>query len=106
MTQTEEIKDELQETENELDEGGTSPVDTPSTEPVPDELLEVLINSRIDELVAKEVEKRLKGQTPKRRTANTQAVDQAAFNKMSYKERLKLFKTSPTQYQKLVGGNR
>lgn len=51
------------------------------------------------------VQKALQGKTPKANTADPTAAERAAFQKMSYKERLKLYNSNPHDYHKLAKGS-
>lgn len=63
------------------------------------------IRAMLDEFVAKEVKAALAGVTPQRDKTDPKAIQKAQFDKMPYKERVKLFMEYPTVYKKLVGGN-
>lgn len=62
------------------------------------------INEALQAYINAEVQKRIAGVAPKANTTNTAAVDKAKFEKMSYKERLQLFNSSPETYKKLTIG--
>lgn len=62
----------------------------------------VSLDSLITEKVEEEVKKRITGNTPKRNTTDVLAQKQREFNKMGYKERLKLYQEDPTLYEQLA----
>lgn len=66
--------------------------------------MENYINLRINDLVNAEVNKRLAGSTPKANTTKQEVVTKEQFDRMTYKERLKMFNESPQTYNKLIGG--
>ena len=55
----------------------------------------------IDAKVAEGVKKALSGTAPKMNVAGNQAMTKEQFNKLSYPDRMELFKTNPTLYNQL-----
>ena len=58
----------------------------------------------IEKQVAEGIKKALKGTPPKANTADITEHDKKNFDRMTYKERLNLFKTNPQTYYKLSKG--
>jgi hypothetical protein len=52
------------------------------------------------------IQKALKGKPPKSNTTDTTEQEKKNFDKMTYKERLNLFKTNPQAYYKLSKGDK
>lgn len=102
--------------DNAVQEGVQEPT-SPQTEPqgvtiTPEQIQAAIadqsgeIGKAVEEYIAAEVKARLAGITPKRNTTDSNAIEQERFNKMSYKDRVKLFLDNPTVYNKLVNGGR
>ena len=60
--------------------------------------------SYIDKAIQDGIQKVLKGNTPKANTKEPAEQEFKKFEKMTYKERLNLFKTNPQAYYKLTKG--
>lgn len=60
------------------------------------------LQKALDSYIQAEISKRLAGLTPKADTTDNLAVERSEFAKMSYKDRLKLYNTSPEKYKKLT----
>ena len=58
----------------------------------------------IEKQVQEGIQKALQGTPPKASTADPTAAEKAAFDKMTYKEKLKLFTSNPHTYNKLAKG--
>ena len=58
----------------------------------------------IDAKVKEGIAKALEGMTPKADTKPKSAAKKEEFDKMSYRQRLELFKTDPAEYNKLAKG--
>ena len=58
----------------------------------------------IEKAVHEGVKKALKGKPPKANTANATEQEAKQFERMTYKERLNLFKSNPQAYYKLTRG--
>lgn len=58
------------------------------------------------EAVQTETEKRLKGKTPALGVIPTSKVSTEQFNKMSYQDRVNLYNTNKSEYDRLTGGNK
>ena len=59
----------------------------------------------IEKQVNEGIQKALKGTRPRANTVAPSETEKAQFEKMSYKERLKLFQSNPQSYQKLAKGS-
>jgi len=90
----EEINDDEKETDAQDKQG----------EPANDFLNDPTIISYIEKQIAEGIQKALKGKPPKTNTANPTELERKQFEKMTYKERLNLFKTNPQTYYKLSKG--
>ena len=58
----------------------------------------------IEKQVQEGVKNALKGQTPKANVVSITENQKSEFERMTYKERLQLFKTNPQEYNKLANG--
>jgi len=58
----------------------------------------------IEKQVAEGIKKALKGKSPKASPKDPSEQEQKDFDRMTYKERLNLFKTNPQSYYKLSKG--
>ena len=84
--------------------GAQTPPDAPEAT-TGDFMTNPAVLAYIDAKVAEGVAKALQGKPPKANTADPSAAEKARFDKMGYKERLKLFMSDPHTYQKLKGSN-
>jgi len=62
------------------------------------------IKSYIETEIQKGIQKALQGTPPKANTVNSTEQEKAKFEKMTYKERLNLFKSNPQKYNELAKG--
>jgi len=62
------------------------------------------IKSYIETEIQKGIQKALQGTPPKANTVNSTEQEKAKFEKMTYKERLNLFKSNPQKYYELAKG--
>ena len=60
------------------------------------------VQAYISKQVQEGIQKALQGKAPRANTADMTAAERAAFNQMTYKERLKLFQADPHTYNKLT----
>jgi len=58
----------------------------------------------IEKQVQEGIKKALRGKSPKANTTDATAQEIKSFDKMTYKERLNLFKTNPQKYYQLSKG--
>jgi hypothetical protein len=69
---------------------------------------EILNNPAITEYIEKQVQegikKALRGKTPKANTTDATEQETKNFDRMTYKERLNLYKSNPQTYYKLTKG--
>lgn len=102
-----ENKDKAAEVEEVNDPVETATEDTQDTAEGAD-LTAVLALPEVQALIQKGItdgiQAALKGKTPSRNTTSPTATERAEFDKMGYKDRLKLFNADPAKYNKLVGG--
>jgi hypothetical protein len=76
------------------------------SEPVSDFINNPDVLAYIEKAIQDGIQKALKGTPPKANTANTTEQEQKNFDRMTYKERLNLFKTNPQTYYKLTKGEK
>lgn len=62
------------------------------------------IKTYIEKQISEGIKKALQGTPPKANTIDNVQQERAKFDKMTYKERLNLFKANPHKYNELVGG--
>ncbi|MDR1754223.1 MAG: hypothetical protein LBR74_04870 [Eubacterium sp.] len=72
--------------------------------PVNDFTKDPAVMSYIEQQVKEGIKKALQGTPPKANTADTTEQEKKSFDKMTYRERLNLFKTNPQVYNKLAKG--
>lgn len=93
------------ETENEIGDGGGTETSQNAGEAATNDFLnDPAVIAYIEKQIAEGIQKALKGASPKSNTANPTEQEKKSFEKMTYKERLNLFKTNPMAYQKLSKG--
>ena len=73
-------------------------------EPANDFLNDPAVLAYIESAVQEGIKKALKGKPPKANTADLTEQEHNNFEKMTYKERLNLFKSNPQTYYKLSKG--
>jgi len=88
-----------------VDEEIINPLEPTEQEPPAADFLN---NPEILEFIQKQVQdgikKALKGKPPKANTIPASTTEKAEFDKMSYRERLKLYQSNPQAYYKLAKG--
>jgi hypothetical protein len=72
--------------------------------PVDDFLNNPAIVEYINAQIQEGIKKALKGKPPKANTTDATEQEVKSFDKMTYKERLNLFKSNPQKYQQLAKG--
>ncbi|MDR1754258.1 MAG: hypothetical protein LBR74_05060 [Eubacterium sp.] len=72
--------------------------------PVNDFTKDPAVMSYIEQQVQEGIKKALQGTPPKANTADPTEQEKKQFDKMTYRERLNLFKTNPQVYSKLAKG--
>ena len=100
-------QDAAAEAEKVSAEKSAAPTETPQdaqSEPVSDFMNNPDVIAYIENAVAEGIQKALKGKPPKANTANATEQEVKQFEKMTYKERLNLFKSNPQTYYKLSKG--
>lgn len=90
---------------DEVEENNTA--ETPQDaqrEPTSDFMNDPAVIAYIEKAVQDGIQKALKGTPPKANTANATEQEIKKFEKMTYKERLNLFKSNPQTYYALAKG--
>lgn len=100
MTDTDDTLTPTPDTEQEP----TTPPTEPQKAPATDFMKDPAILSYIAEQVKQGIQEALKGAVPKANTVDPSLQEKAAFEKMSYKDRVKLFQSNPDLYNKLAKG--
>ena len=80
-----------------------TPPDVPES-PTSDFLSNPDVLDFIEKKVLEGVHNALRGQTPKANKAQAGATQKSEFERMTYKERLELFKGNPSEYNRLAKG--
>jgi hypothetical protein len=103
-------------TENEVSETGITNVEEPPRETpkeftpeIQGQLEHYFLNNPniaayVEKQIADGIKKALQGTPPKANTADPTEQEKKSFDKMTYKERLNLFKSNPQAYYKLSKG--
>jgi len=89
-----------------MSDSGTGEVEetTPPDAPVNDFLNNPDVLAYINKQVQEGIKKALQGKAPKANTTNPTEQEIKNFDRMTYKERLNLFKSNPQTYYKLSKG--
>ena len=81
--------------------------DTPE-QPQPLDITAIMATPELQAAIAEQVQEgiknALKGHTPKANTVLPSATQKSEFERMTYRERLQLFKSNPHEYNKLSKG--
>ena len=72
--------------------------------PTHDFLNDPTVISYIEKAVQEGIQKALKGTPPKANTVDVSETEKKNFERMTYKERIKLYKSNPQAYHKLSKG--
>lgn len=94
---------------NEQEQQAAENIDTPQdtqNEPASNFMNDPDVMSYIEKAVQKGIQDALKGTPPKANTVDPTEQDKKKFDKMTYKERLNLFKTNPQKYYQLSKGDK
>ena len=85
--------------ENETKQEGMKQEETKQSE-ISQEELQKIIDARVQE----GIQKALAGVTPKTNPKPASEIQKEEFDKMGYRQRLELFKSNPSEYNKLAKG--
>jgi|GEM_PF-3875719 len=87
-----------------VQQSDTTPPDAPES-PTSDFMNDPDVIAYIEKKVAEGVTKALIGKAPRMNTVNVTEAEKAIFEKMTYKDRLRLYQSNPLSYQKLAKGS-